>query len=197
MLPWGHLAVGYVVYSLGVRLWRRRGPEGAPTIALALGTQLPDLVDKPANWFFDVFDGRGAGHSVFVVVPFCALILVLAHRRDRGALGVALSVGLLTHLLGDAWRGLFEGELVAEAPYLFWPLLDAPTYEKDSLMDHLQEWFAILQTAQYRSLGELLTTSFGLQFAFFVLLVGMWAVDGFPGLGLVWRRTVGAVRRSL
>lgn len=195
MLPWAHLAVGYIAYSIWARVWYGRAPAGAPTLALALGTQLPDLVDKPANWWFDVLDGRGFGHSVFTVVPLCLIVLVATRRRNRGELGVAFTIGMGLHLLGDAWKAILEGTVRWEAPYLLWPLLPAPVYEKDSFVDHLREWIATAKSVELHSLGDLLASSFGVQFAVFVLLVGVWAIDGFPGFRLLWYNTVGALRR--
>ena len=43
MYPWGHLAVGYLCYSLGVRLCDQRPPAGVAMVPLTIGTQFPDL----------------------------------------------------------------------------------------------------------------------------------------------------------
>ena len=65
MWPWGHLAVGYLVYS-GLSRWRfGRLPGSVATLAVALGTQLPDLVDKPLAWTVNVLaSGRSLAHSL-------------------------------------------------------------------------------------------------------------------------------------
>lgn len=196
MLPWAHLAFAYVLYTVGVRLRHWRAPAGPPVLALALGTQLPDLIDKPLNWWFDVLDGRGIGHSLLFVIPLVVVVMIVARRRERTAIGTAFGVGIGTHLLTDAWAPLVvstvePGAIRAGAPYLLWPLWPAPSYEKDSFLDHLREWIATLQTVRLDSIGELLATSFGVQLALFGFLVLVWAVDGFPGAGILWRRTVG------
>lgn len=196
MLPWGHLAVGYLLYTAATRLVRGRAPGGAEAVALAVGTQLPDLIDKPANWWFGFLDGRGVGHSLFFVVPLCALAIVVAHRRDRPALGVAFAVGILSHLPGDARGVLLDGDPWIVASYLFWPLVEAPIYEKDSLWDHVSEWIAAMEGLRYQTLGELLTGPFGVQLAMFAAILAVWAIDGFPGVGFLWHRTVGAVRST-
>lgn len=196
MFPWGHLAVGYLFYTAFTRLVNRRPPEGPPTIALAVGTQLPDLVDKPANWWVGILDGRGIGHSLLVVVPLCALVVALARRRDRPAVGAALSIGLVTHLLGDAWRAVLAGEVQASASYLLWPLWEAPTYAIDSPWGHLGSWLATVRLLRWSSLGDLLASGFGVQLAALLLVVTVWAVDGFPGVGLLWRRVAGVVGSS-
>lgn len=196
MLPWAHLALGYLFYTVGVHLVRRRRPRGAPTVALAVGTQLPDLVDKPANWWFSILDGRGLGHSLFTTIPLCVAVLVATHRRNRGELGVAFTVGMLTHLLGDARLALLARNIEAGAPYLLWPLLPAPTYEKDSLLDHLLAWRSAVDGVQLTSLSDLVTTDFGVQLLVFTVILFVWMLDGFPGLRLVWDRTLGTVRAT-
>ena len=63
MWPWDHLAFGYVWYTLASRGWDGRPPSNAAAIALAVGTQFPDLVDKPLAWWLDVLPaGRSLGH---------------------------------------------------------------------------------------------------------------------------------------
>lgn len=70
MWPWGHLAVGYLLYSGAVHLRTGRPPRAAAVVVLAVGTQLPDVVDKTLAWVYHaVPQGYAAGHSVFVAVP--------------------------------------------------------------------------------------------------------------------------------
>ncbi|MFB6252114.1 MAG: metal-dependent hydrolase, partial [Halobellus sp.] len=98
MLPWGHLAVGYLLYTFGTHLLQRSAPAGQAVLLLAVGTQLPDLVDKPLNWWLDIFDGRAIGHSMFAAVVISILFFSVMRRYDREDLAVALSVGLVSHL---------------------------------------------------------------------------------------------------
>jgi len=125
MWPWGHAAFGYLLYSLALRASGRRvtGPEA---LVLAVATQLPDLVDKPLAWQFDVVSsGYAVGHSILVTVPLVLTVVGVAARRGRVRLGLAFAVGQLSHLAGDV--------LVAVAlsrPYTFervlWPLVSVP-----------------------------------------------------------------------
>ncbi|GAB6860733.1 metal-dependent hydrolase [Haloplanus litoreus] len=185
MMPWGHLAIGYLVYTVVTRVRGHRAPDGAPTLVLAVATQLPDLVDKPLNWWFDVFDGRGIGHSLLTVTAVCVLVAFVAHRYDRRELAGAFSLGLYSHLLADTWRSLLAGEF-GQAAFLLWPLFPTPTYPKDSLFDHVDAWLAHLQTLQ-SSPATLLTGGFGIQLVLVVVLFGIWALDGFPGVKTLWR----------
>lgn len=190
MLPWGHLAFGYLVYTVGTRLWNRRAPEGAPTIVLAFGTQFPDLLDKPLNWWFDIFDGRGIGHSLIATTLLCVLLFVVVRQYGRRDLAAAFSVGIFTHLIGDSWGALLSGRY-AEASFLLWPLFPAPTYPKDSFLEHLREWFLYFESLSNVSPAVLLQSRFGLQFLLLAVLIGVWAFDGFPGLGTVWQWVTG------
>ncbi|MFD1597936.1 metal-dependent hydrolase [Halobellus rarus] len=185
MLPWGHLALGYLVYTLGTRLWNRRAPGGAPTLVLAFGTQFPDLFDKPLNWWFNIFDGRAIGHSVITTVVICVLLFVAARKYGHRDLVGAFSIGVFTHLLGDSWNVLLSGSY-GRASFLLWPLLSPPTYPKDSLLDHLREWLGFFQTVPGSSPRLLVETQFGLQLVLFALLIGVWAFDGFPGPRTLW-----------
>jgi len=186
MLPWGHLAVGYLVYTVLVRVRGQRAPAGVPTLVLALGTQLPDLVDKPLNWWFGIFDGRGIGHSLFAVTAVCLLVAFAAYWANRLDTAGALSVGLYTHLLGDSYQALLSGEF-GRAAFLLWPLVPAPTYPKDSLFEHLDAWMAYLQALPRLSPSQIMASGFGFQLVLLLVLFGTWALDGFPGVGTLWR----------
>lgn len=186
MLPWGHLAFGYLVYTVGTRLRHRRAPAGAPTVVLAFGTQFPDLIDKPLNWWFGVLDGRGIAHSLLTTALVCGLLFAVARRYGRRDLAAAFTVGVLTHLLGDSWGALLSGNY-GRASFLLWPLLPAPTYPKDSLVDHLRQWAVYFRSLSDISPAALLGSRFGVQLLLFAVLIGVWAFDGFPGLGTVWR----------
>ncbi len=168
MWPWGHLAVGYLLYSLG-RRWRG-GRPGFPEAALvALGTQAPDLVDKPLAWSLGVLPaGRTLGHSLLVAAVVLAVChAVVAPRYGRLPV-VAFGVGYLSHLLADLPPELLAGE-VGRASYLLWPLLAPPPYELEpSFVAHLQAY----ELGPYEAFQLLL----------FGVAVGVWYRDGAPGL---------------
>ncbi|SNZ05196.1 LexA-binding, inner membrane-associated putative hydrolase [Natronoarchaeum philippinense] len=126
MLPWEHAAVGYLAYSLWCHVVDRRSPGALEAIAALVGSQLPDLIDKPLSWQYGVFDsGYALGHSIFFAVPVAVGAGLLARTYGRGSVGVALVLGYLLHLPGDLVEDVLrEGELVA-APIL-WPVVTAP-----------------------------------------------------------------------
>jgi hypothetical protein len=177
MWPWAHLAFGYLLYSLGSRAVRRTPPDsGLTVVALAFGTQFPDLVDKPlAWWLYLIPNGRSLAHSVFTFVVV-ALLLYGVARQTRWALPVeAFSFGYLTHIVGDALPSLLTGS--GPIPLFFlWPLVPPVDYPGETdLVAHL--------------LGVELTPLFLAQLLLAVLVFGLWYADGRPG----WRdvRTAG------
>lgn len=84
MMPWGHAAFGYALYSLGHRAWTRAPPSGKAVLAALFGTQLPDLVDKPLSWGLHLFpQGYSVAHSVFVAIPIGLLVIALGVYYDK------------------------------------------------------------------------------------------------------------------
>ncbi|PSP69797.1 metal-dependent hydrolase [Halobacteriales archaeon QH_6_68_27] len=172
MWPWGHLAAGYLVYTAYTRLHIGDPPADVPALVALLGTQLPDLVDKPLAWSLAVLPtGRSLGHSLVVGAVVLPVAWALAARRDARPLAAALSVGWLSHLLGDALYPLVDGEF-AHVAFLAWPLLPLPAYEVEaSFAAH----FALLSPSP--------TLAFEL--ALVALASLAWHADGYPGLATV------------
>jgi len=181
-MPWGHLAAGYVCYSLGLRTATDESPSDVSALVLAFATQFPDLVDKPLDVLLPVLEGRSFMHSFVFVVPLCVAVLYAAERRGRLDLGATFSFGVLAHLAGDAVDPLlYWGPFGAR--FLVWPLLPAPYYPTGSLREyvglllwHLEEVFAS---------GHLVTTLLSTQFLLLAGCVVLWVRDGYPGLGLL------------
>ena len=180
MWPWEHLAAGYLAYSLLVHLTRRRAPRGRLTMAaLVLGTQFPDLVDKPLAWLFDVLpSGTSLAHSVFVAVPFVACVVAVSWWFDRASAGAAFGTGYLLHLPTDVLYVAIYGSPV-DWTVLLWPLYSPPSGPTPGFLANVSFYFGKFLTALTSPRGQMLV---GLE----VVLVGgallLWAVDGFPGL---------------
>lgn len=168
MWPWEHLAVGYLCYSLLLHLGFGRSPRNGPTIALVVGTQFPDLVDKPLAWTFGILpNGRSLAHSLLTALVLLALVRFVFYRYRRPWLANAFGIGYLTHLAGDALYPLLAGDLYYLS-FLAWPLAPAIEYGEKSFAAHLPSF----ELSMF-SMAEL-----GLM----VLLVGLWLLDGMPGL---------------
>lgn len=172
MWPWGHLALGYLVYSVGSRSVDRGPPTDRTVVWLTVGTQFPDLVDKPLAWYLHVLPvGRTLTHSALTAaVVIAALWIVLENHR---ASSTAFSVGYVSHLFGDALRPALAGDYQSLA-FLAWPVLPPVQYETEgSLFAHLANFD--------------LTSTAGSEFVFALAILAVWIVDGMPGWGLLGR----------
>lgn len=169
MWPWGHLAAGYLLYRLG-----RRPLDGLAVLALVVGTQIPDLIDKPLAWTIPLLpNGRSLSHSLLIVPPVLLVLAYLASGRRRRVI-VALTVGYLTHLATDALYPLLEGELYYVG-FLGWPLVPPIEYEGSAggILAHFL-------TFQF-------TPKSGFEILLFAIAVVVWLLDGKPGYQqIVW-----------
>lgn len=192
MWPWGHLAVGYLLYSLSFRLRTGTKPEALPVVLLTIGTQLPDLIDKPLAYWFDVLpEGRALAHSFLFIVPLCILFMLYMRNIGRTEAGFALSIGISSHPIADGLHSLVRGEW-GQLTYMVWPALPAPDYEASSFAYHLQQ---LITSIRELSFGTITTPAEGLflielWLSLFLLL--LWIVDGMPPV----RATITLLRRT-
>ncbi|MDS0278521.1 metal-dependent hydrolase [Halomicroarcula sp. S1AR25-4] len=172
MWPWGHAAVGYLWYS-SARRWQGRIPAGPPVLALAVGTQFPDLVDKPLGWTLGVLPGgRSLAHSLVTLALVAAVAGYLGYRfRGRDA-SLAFVSGTLSHVLADGLYPVLEGRY-ADLSYLLWPILPVPEAEVGkSFLAHVAQL----------TLDSYVT----FELALLVFATVLWWADGRPGLGTLW-----------
>ncbi|UPV74354.1 metal-dependent hydrolase [Halorussus limi] len=193
MWPWEHLAVGYLCYSLLVRLSGRGAPRPWPVVALAVGTQFPDLVDKPLAWTVGVLpSGHSLAHSLFAALPVAALAVTvgaaLGRRRDGSErVGAAFALGYLSHLPAD----VFYPALVGGEPnygFLFWPVVPAAETEVGV---GFAEMVRLLLGRYVRRLarGEV-SPYLAVELGLLASVFGLWVLDGLPPLRWVWSRVV-------
>ena len=169
MWPLGHVAVAYLCYTLATRARFDAPPTAVPVLCLVLGSQLPDLVDKPLAWYLGVLPtGRTLGHSLFLLVPLSIAVLAVAGRYDRREYGVAFAIGALSHTVVDAVPALWEGS--SSAIHLLWPLIPAETYE-----DGAPSVLALLRN----SMGD---PYFLAEFVLAAIAFVLWRAHGYPGL---------------
>ncbi|SFG70504.1 LexA-binding, inner membrane-associated putative hydrolase [Halopelagius inordinatus] len=182
MWPWGHLAFGYVVYSLVSRVARRRAPAWPAVAFLALGTQMPDLVDKPLAWTLSILpNGRSFAHSLIFGTLIAVSIVVLLRRLDvRG--GLPFAVGYYSHLVGDVVIPVSNGDF-ADLAFLLWPVLPVP-----------QDHHSSVSILRYILTADL-TSRYLLEMGLAGLVGLWWLVDGAPGAAELWRAVRRRVRR--
>ena len=123
MFPHGHLLVALlpVVAYVGVR--DQRLPARGVAFAAAVGSQFPDLVDKPLAHQFGVLpSGRVFMHSLPFALPIAAAVLAYGRYTERPRVAGAYAVAYLSHLVGDTYRSLLAGQV---PPDLLWPFVAA------------------------------------------------------------------------
>jgi len=190
MWPWGHLAVAYLVYVVYTRLDPTRRQTAATLTALAVGSQFPDLIDKPFAWTFGVLpSGRSLAHSLFTLLVLAVALHRLAVRYRRTDISTAFTLGAFVHTLTDmgptAVIGVLGGDLtqLQWLRFLVWPLQPPPPYANDT---SFVEQFASLSFDPYVLF----------QFGLFGLAVVVWVAHGAPGLRSVTRRSKAAFTES-
>ncbi|AUG46996.1 metal-dependent hydrolase [Haloarcula taiwanensis] len=183
MWPWGHLAVAYLVYAVYTRFDPTRRQTAATLTALAVGSQFPDLIDKPLAWTFGVLpSGRSLAHSLLSLLFIAVVLHRLAALYRRTDLSTAFTLGAFAHTLTDmsptAVGGVLGGDLtqLQWLRFLVWPLQPPPPYANDA---SFVEQFASLSLEPYVLF----------QFGLFGLAVAVWLVHGAPGLRSVTRRS--------
>lgn len=130
MWPWTHLVFGYVLYYLFRRLNGATEPaDRMALIWLIIGTQFPDLIDKPFAWTIAILpNGRSLAHSVFTATIVTGFLIAYTKRRGYPSRGYGFGVGYVSHLIGDGVGPLLNENLDGLA-YLLWPVLPPIDYE--------------------------------------------------------------------
>ena len=174
MWPWGHAAVGYLLCSLWLRSRDGHAPTAAVVLPLAVGTQFPDLIDKPLAWTFGVLpSGRTGAHSLLVAVPLLTFLWWRLDDDTGRRAWAGFAVGYLAHLATDGVYALLDGEFV-ELSYLLWPALALPTYEESAgIVAHF--------------LAADITPYLLAEVVLFLAATLLWAADGVPGLRAMGR----------
>lgn len=194
MWPWDHLAFGYLLY-LVLGAWKPSPHVDDLTfIVLAIGTQLPDVVDKPLAWSLGVLpSGLSLGHSFVFLALLTPLAVAVSNRHGRPVLAGALVTGVASHLVGDVLFALLVG---SPRPYqfLFWPAIPAVTEPSVGLVPTIGElWFeylTFLSTPRH-------ATYLVVDLLFNGMAVAVWITNGAPGTNAArrWVARVGIRNR--
>lgn len=177
MWPWGHLAIGYLLYTLSTRYRLDRPPSGMATLLVVLGTQFPDLVDKPLAWTLSILPGgRTLAHTLLVALPVSLAVYLYFRQYWYAEWGFAFTLGYLSHIFADAFWPLFAGEFVY-VRFLLWPVYPMPTYEGSP---SIIAYFLAMEATPQLAVEVLL----------FVVATLVWVYDGKPAVATVqtmWR----------
>lgn len=181
MMPWEHVAVGYVGFSLFLHAAYSSSPTAEETLVVAAASLLPDLVDKPLAWQFGVFDsGYALGHSVLFAVPVSVLCLALARSRGRPRLGIAFTFGYLLHLPGDLIpRYIRTGRIPVER--VLWPIRRSRgEYDGGFGGEFIGNVTRYVRWIGDQALSGSPEPYFGLLVAIGLFCVSLWIYDGMP-----------------
>ncbi|ELY76568.1 membrane-bound metal-dependent hydrolase [Natrinema pellirubrum DSM 15624] len=140
-------------------------------VALAIGSQFPDLIDKPFAWTLGLLPGgRTLTHSVFVAALLLPIAYSLARRFGWPEAGMAFAIGHASHLLSDIPPTAILDRDLSATTFLFWPILEPPQYQTPG---------SILAGFLRYSMGWYEWVQLGLV----VVALIAWYYDGAPGLG--------------
>lgn len=175
MWPWGHLAVGYLIYVVWAQHRQDSIQRPLAILALVIGTQFPDAVDKPLAWTVTVLpSGRSFAHSLLTAGVIIAVLYRISQHFNRRDAVLAFSIGYVSHILSDLGPEVVGGLLLGDfdqlqwMTYLVWPLLPVPPYPSD---DSFLAHFAAFSVDPY------VTAQLGL----FATAVAVWVWSGAPG----------------
>lgn len=159
MLPLGHLAFAYLWYVAYATVGTHRLPTRLALVPLAIGSQFPDLIDKPLAYLEIIRYGRSLAHSLFTFT-LCSLAIWLVTARLRGrwtaesiperlrtVTPAAFALGYASHLLGDTYRFFLTGDWWA-ARFLVYPLASVP----ESPADDVAPWIRLFRI--YQEMGS-------------------------------------------
>lgn len=182
MLPWGHFAVAYLLYSTYSRRRLGRAPTRRAVLAVLVGVFLADLVDKTLGWGLDVIPSRSLGHSLIVAVPLLAAVYLLARHYDRIAMATAFAVSHVTHLLTDIRPRLLLGYPIRNR-YFLWPIVRDRQYTFHERVFEPPWIVEVLVTPLvFRPVFVLF------ELVLFGFAIRRWRLDGRPGLEYVRSR---------
>lgn len=175
MWPWGHVAVAYILYSLYSRGRFRRPPRPEPALAVLVGSQFPDIIDKPLAWVGVLPGGRTLAHSLLFATALIVVVYTAAFALDRVETATAFVIGHLSHLLADVPMRAFLGYPHA-TEFLLWPFFAPSTFAFETRVFEppaLLEWAVTPLTDS--------STFYQFQFFLFGVALVLWYVDGCPG----------------
>lgn len=159
MLPLGHLTFAYLWYILYAAVGTHRLPARLALVPLAVGSQFPDLIDKPLAYIGVLRYGRSLAHSLFTfAICICCVWWLTIRLRGRWAATslrerlrvvtpAAFAVGYASHLLGDSYQVLLAGDLWA-ARFLVYPVFPVP----ESSADEIAPWVRLFNI--YQEMGS-------------------------------------------
>jgi hypothetical protein len=121
MFPIEHFIVAFLPILGYVSVRDRELPTPRLAALVFVGSQFPDLIDKPlAHQFGLLPSGRVGMHSLPIAVPFVCVVVAYGWHTDRLRLTSVFAFAHLSHLLADNYRPLLK-PTPSVSPDLLWP----------------------------------------------------------------------------
>lgn len=123
VLPSEHFIVALMPVVAYILVRDRRLPRLELVGVVFVGSQFPDLIDKPlAHQVGLLPSGRVFMHSVPFAVPVVVLVAIYGWTTDRMRVSTAFGFAWLSHLLADNY-GALRGPNPHIPPDLLWPFV--------------------------------------------------------------------------
>lgn len=162
----------------------RASPSAHEAIAVAVGSQLPALLDKPLAWTAGVTEtGYSIGHSTVVapfVCPVAVVVAVLSQVRSRSR---------TCHTSWPTCSTRADG--TGDRRAVLRPIASPPAADHGGFRDHFV--VSVFWDANRLVVGGL-TLQVAVQFVLGLTAFGRWLSDGAPIAGDTWRIVRASVR---
>lgn len=180
--------LGYVLYSAYSRAWLLRAPSDRAALVVPVAAVLPDVIDKPLAWQFAVLPaGRSLAHSLLFALPLVAVVALVARHLGATDAGLAFAVAYLSHLPADSFYAAITTGVTVDLGYMVWPIGTVDPVHTSGFLARLHE-IAVEFSAFVA--GPEGWRFVAVQAVLVSLTLGLWVVDGAPGLTPI-RRAVG------
>ncbi|WP_434530811.1 metal-dependent hydrolase [Haloarcula sp. NS06] len=126
MLPHAHLAFAYIAFSSYAHSAFRRAPGQREALAILVGSQFSDIIDKPLIFLGEPFvSGRTVAHSVLVVFPAIFILTLICRQYIQdGKIAFAFGLSWILQPFVDASIFIIHGTVARdfiEISFLVWP----------------------------------------------------------------------------
>lgn len=127
MRPIEHFIVAIMPVGAVILLLTRQRPPASVIGAAFIGSQFPDVIDKPLAFYTGIIpSGRVFMHSLPIAIPFLLTVGVYGWQTNHNTLSLAFVFGHLSHIIADTYQTL-RGPNPTLSPDLFWPFVDPIT----------------------------------------------------------------------
>jgi len=125
MLPPEHFLAAFVPVLAYFAIRYRQFPSVGVVFVVFVGSQFPDLIDKPLSLANVIPWGRVFIHSLPFAIPIAAVVLWYAVATNQQHLGGGFVFAYLLHIPGDWYGRLLSGDI---PPDLLWPIMSIPAH---------------------------------------------------------------------